>query len=64
MSSPLPNKPNGTKHNKRHINENLSTNIHNLAMNVNDPLGGHTNLHNKSPSLMKYLVTRIIIIKP
>jgi hypothetical protein len=63
ISSPLPKKPNDTKQNKKNINENLFANNHNLPMNVNGPLGGHTNLYSRSPSLMKYLAIRIMIIK-
>jgi hypothetical protein len=32
-------------------------------MNVNGHPNGHTNLHNAHPSMMKNLVTKIMIIK-
>jgi len=50
-------------HKKIIIDENLFVTILSLPKNVNGHPNGHTNLHNAHPSMMKNLVTKIMIIK-
>jgi hypothetical protein len=52
-----------TLHKKIIIDESLIITIPSLLKNVNGRPNGHTNLHNGGPSMMKNLVTKIMIIK-